>query len=141
VEDEKIIQLFFQRNEQAVVETDRTYGRKLYVLSNNILNNREDAEESVSDTYMEAWKTIPPKHPTCFYAFLAAICRNLSFNRLDWRIVRLKKTPDGWWRTSSTDHYADFDTQITEEEAMEILNTYHKPVKLDTKPISEFEEP
>jgi len=56
-------------------------------------------------------------------------------------IVRLKKTPDGWWRTSSTDHYADFDTQITEEEAMEILNTYHKPVKLDTKPISEFEEP
>jgi len=87
VEDEKIIQLFFQRNEQAVVETDRTYGRKLYVLSNNILNNREDAEESVSDTYMEAWKTIPPKHPTCFYAFLAAICRNLSFNRLDWRMA------------------------------------------------------
>ena len=87
MEDEKIIQLFFQRNEQAVVETDRTYGRKLYVLSNNILNNREDAEESVSDTYMEAWKTIPPKHPTCFYAFLAAICRNLSFNRLDWRMA------------------------------------------------------
>ena len=40
MEDAKIIQLFFQRNEQAVVETDRTYGRKLYVLSNNILNNR-----------------------------------------------------------------------------------------------------
>lgn len=56
-------------------------------------------------------------------------------------IVRLKKAPGGWWRTSSTDHYADFDTQITEEEAMEILNTYYKPVKLDTRPISEFEEP
>ena len=87
MEDTKIIQLFFQRNEQAVVETDRTYGRKLYVLSNNILNNREDAEESVSDTYMEAWKTIPPKHPTYFYAFLAAICRHVSFNRLDWRMA------------------------------------------------------
>lgn len=56
-------------------------------------------------------------------------------------IVRLKQTLDGWWRTSSTDHYADFDTQITEEEAMEILNTYQKPVVLDTRPISEFEEP
>ncbi len=56
-------------------------------------------------------------------------------------IVRLKKSPGGWWRPSSTDHYAEFDTQITEVEAMEILNTYHKPVKLDTKPISEFEEP
>ena len=56
-------------------------------------------------------------------------------------IVRLKKTPDGWWRTSTTEHYAEFDTQITEEEAMEILNTYYKPVELDTRPISEFEEP
>ena len=85
MEDAKIIELFFQRNEQAVKETDTAYGRKLYVLSNNILNNREDAEESVSDTYMETWKSIPPKRPKYFYAFLAAICRNMSFNRLDWR--------------------------------------------------------
>lgn len=56
-------------------------------------------------------------------------------------IVRLKQTPGGWWRTSSTDHYAEFDTPITEAEAMEILNTYYKPITLDTKPISEFQEP
>ena len=87
MEDAKIIELFFQRNEQAVQETDTAYGRKLYVLSNNILNNREDAEESVSDTYMEAWKSIPPKRPKYFYAFLASICRNMSFNRLDWRLA------------------------------------------------------
>ena len=87
MEDAKIIELFFQRNEQAVKETDTAYGRKLYVLSNNILNNREDAEESVSDTYMETWKSIPPKRPKYFYAFLASICRNVSFNRLDWRLA------------------------------------------------------
>ena len=87
MEDAKIIALFWERNEQAVQETDAAYGRKLYVLSNHILNNREDAEESVSDTYMETWKTIPPKHPKYFYAFLAAICRNLSLNRLDWRMA------------------------------------------------------
>ena len=87
MEDAKIIELFFQRNEQAVKETDTTYGRKLYVLSNNILNNREDAEESVSDTYMETWNSIPPKRPKYFYAFLASICRNMSFNRLDWRLA------------------------------------------------------
>ena len=57
MEDAKIIALFFERNEQAVKETDIAYGRKLYVLSNGILNNREDAEESVSDTYMEAWNS------------------------------------------------------------------------------------
>ena len=87
MEDAKIIELFFQRNEQAVKETDTAYGRKLYVLSNNILNNREDAEESVSDTYMETWNSIPPKRPKYFYAFLASVCRNMSFNRLDWRLA------------------------------------------------------
>ena len=87
MEDTKIIELFWERNEQAVQETDTAYGRKLYVLSNNILNNREDAEESVSDTYMETWKSIPPKRPKYFYAFLASICRNMSFNRLDWRMA------------------------------------------------------
>ena len=87
MEDAKIIELFFQRNEQAVKETDAAYGRKLYVLSNNILDNREDAEESVSDTYMETWNSIPPKRPKYFYAFLASICRNMSFNRLDWRLA------------------------------------------------------
>ena len=87
MEDAKIIALFWERNEQAVKETDTAYGGKLYSLSNRILNNREDAEESVSDTYMEAWNSIPPKRPTYFYAFLAAICRNLSLNRLDWRMA------------------------------------------------------
>ena len=91
MEDAKIIELFFQRNEQAVKETDTAYGRKLYVLSNNILNNREDAEESVSDTYMETWNSIPPKRPKYFYAFLASICRNMSFNRLDWRLAAKRK--------------------------------------------------
>ena len=87
MEDAKIIELFFQRNEQAVKETDTAYGRKLYVLSNNILNNREDAEESVSATYMETWKSSPPQRPKYYYAFLASICRNMSFNRLDWRMA------------------------------------------------------
>ena len=91
MEDAKIIALFWERNEQAVKETDTAYGRKLYVLSNNILNNREDAEESVSDTYMETWKSIPPKRPKYFYAFLASICRNMSFNRLDWRLAAKRK--------------------------------------------------
>lgn len=85
MEDEKILALYFARNEQAVRETDAAYGHRLFSLSNRILNNREDAEESVSDTYLETWKSIPPKRPRYFYAFLAAICRNLSLNRLDWR--------------------------------------------------------
>lgn len=51
MDDAKIIDLFWARNEEAIQETDKAYGRNLHVLANKILNNREDAEESVSDTY------------------------------------------------------------------------------------------
>lgn len=87
MEDAQIIALFWARNEQAVRETHAVYGKRLFGLSRNILGNREDAEESVSDTYMETWKSIPPKRPKYFYAFLESICRNMSFNRLDWRLA------------------------------------------------------
>lgn len=87
MEDTKIIALFWARDEDAIKETELAYGRKLFLLSINILKIAEDAEESVSDTYLETWKSIPPKYPKYFYAFLASICRNISFNRLDWRMA------------------------------------------------------
>lgn len=85
MEDKKIIELFWARNEDAIAETDATYGRKLRALANKILNNREDAEESVSDTYMKTWEIIPPQRPNYFYAFIASICRHLSFHKVDWK--------------------------------------------------------
>ena len=66
LEDIKIIELFWARNEDAIAETDATYGRKLRSLANKILNNQEDAEESVSDTYMKTWEIIPPQRPNYF---------------------------------------------------------------------------
>lgn len=85
MEDTKIIDLFFLRDERALQETDRAYGRKLYALANKILYNREDAEENVSDTYMQAWESIPPERPKYLYAFLASLCRHQAFHKLDWR--------------------------------------------------------
>ena len=87
MEDSKIIDLFWARDEDAIRQTDAAYGRKLHKLSYRILNNREDAEESVSDTYMKAWEIIPPQRPNHFYAFLASICRHLSFHKVDWRLA------------------------------------------------------
>lgn len=87
MDDTSIIDLFWVRNEEAIRETDRVYGRKLHVLSDRILNSREDARECVNDTYFKTWKIIPPQRPNHFYAFLASICRHLSFHRLDWRMA------------------------------------------------------
>ena len=85
MEDAKIIELFWTRNEDAIAETDASYGRKLRALATKILDNREDAEESVSDTYMKTWEIIPPQRPAYFYAFIASICRHLSFHKIDWK--------------------------------------------------------
>lgn len=85
MEDAKILDLYFARDEDAIRETDTTYGKRLHTLAKNILQNREDAEESVNDTYAEVWKSIPPRRPKYFFAFLASICRHLSLNRVDWK--------------------------------------------------------
>ena len=87
MDDAKIIDLFWARSEEAIRETNKAYGRKLLGLANKILNNREDAEESVSDTYMKTWEIIPPQRPKYYYAFLASICRHLSFHKVDWKLA------------------------------------------------------
>ena len=84
MEDSKIIELFFARNEDAIKHTDDTYGRRLYHLADNIVHNGQDAEESVSDTYMKAWETIPPHRPKYFFAYIAKICRHFALDKLDW---------------------------------------------------------
>lgn len=91
MEDGQIIELYFQRSEEAIRQTEAAHGHKLYTLSYRILKNKEDAEESVSDTYLKAWETIPPTRPTYFYAYLAKICRFICFGRLDWQNAAKRK--------------------------------------------------
>lgn len=91
MEDEKIIELYWVKDESAIRETDAAYGRKLHGLSQNILHSHEDAEETVSDTYLKTWQAIPPQRPRYFYAFLASICRHLSLNKLDWKAAAKRK--------------------------------------------------
>lgn len=91
MEDSKIIELFFARNEEAIRHTDDTYGRRLFTLADNIVRNDQDAEESVSDTYLKAWETIPPRKPNHFFAYLAKVCRHFALGRLDWNNAAKRK--------------------------------------------------
>lgn len=83
MEDEKIIELFWNRSESAISETAQKYGNYCYSIAYNILTNSEDAEESVNDTYMAAWKAMPPRRPSILATFLGKITRHLSIDR--WR--------------------------------------------------------
>lgn len=89
MEDQGIIDLFFDRSEQAIVETDKKYGGYCYAIAYNILSSREDSEESVNDTYLTAWNTIPPRRPRLLNAFLGKITRHISIDR--WRRLRAQK--------------------------------------------------
>ena len=82
MEDHQIIELYFARDELAIEETAKRYGGVCMQVSMDILQDRMDAEECVSDTWLQTWRTIPPQRPTILKAFLCRITRNLSINRL-----------------------------------------------------------
>ena len=81
MEDHEILDLYFERREEALDETKRKYGQRLFRSAMNILQNDQDAEECVNDTLLKAWGAIPPSRPLMFGAFLAKIARNLSINK------------------------------------------------------------
>ena len=81
--DDEIIELYWKRDPKAIEETQTHYGEKLGRLSFGILENREDAQECVNDTYLRTWNSIPPTRPQFLFAYLAKICRFLCFDVLD----------------------------------------------------------
>ncbi len=81
MKDSEILDLYFERSESAIAATAEKYGKYCYTVAYNILHNREDSEECVSDTWLGAWNTIPPKKPNRFSVYLGKITRNFSLNR------------------------------------------------------------
>lgn len=81
MDDDRIIDLYWQRDECAIAETDRKYGGLCSSIAYGILANNQDSEECVSDTYLAAWNNIPPQRPKQLKAYLGRIVRNLSLNR------------------------------------------------------------
>jgi len=81
MKDKEIIELYWNRDETAIAATADTYGSYCHRIAYNILNNKEDAEECVNDTWHNAWKSIPPYRPERLSTYLGKITRNLSLNR------------------------------------------------------------
>ena len=93
MDDKQIIELYFERNEQAVRETEKKYGRFCHCIAMNVLGSYEDAEECVNDTYHTAWNRMPPDFPQSLSAFLGRITRNISIDRF--RANRAQKRYNG----------------------------------------------
>ena len=81
MEDREIVNLYWERNSNAIKETASKYGGYCKAIAKNILGNNEDAEECVNDTYLNTWNSIPPNRPNVLSTYLGKITRNLSFDR------------------------------------------------------------
>lgn len=93
MQDEEIVQLYWNRNEEAIHATTIKYGAYCQTIAKNILENWTDVEECVNDTWLHAWNAIPPHKPSLLSAFLAKITRNLSFDK--YRLLRREKRGRG----------------------------------------------
>lgn len=93
MEDSQILALYFARSEKAIQETDRKYGRYCYKIAYSILASRQDSEESVNDTYLSAWNSIPPRKPARLATYLGRLTRNISIDR--WRGSNAQKRGRG----------------------------------------------
>ncbi len=93
MEDKQIVSLYWERSERAVDETAAKYGRYCFAIAHNILGDAADAEESVNDTYFDAWNSMPPHRPTTLSTFLGKITRRISIDK--WRKGRAEKRGSG----------------------------------------------
>lgn len=79
--DDKIIELYWNRDETAITATDDKYGRYLFAIAYNVLHDKMDCEECLNDTYLSTWNLIPPKRPNVFQVFLSRITRNIAIDK------------------------------------------------------------
>lgn len=93
MEDDRIVELYWSRSENAIAETSKKYGKYCYAIAYNILANAEDANEIVNDTYLGAWNSMPPHRPSALSTFLGKITRRASFDK--WKMKKAEKRGKG----------------------------------------------
>lgn len=136
MEDDRIVDLYWQRSEDAISETASKYGKYLHSIAYRILSNIQDSEECVNDTYIAAWNAMPPHRPSLLSAFLGKITRRLSLDL--WRKYSAQKRGGGEMdlvMDELSDCIADpveVETLIEQQEMVRIIREF-----LDELPVTE----
>ena len=135
LEEAKIIELYFERNEQAISETDAKYGKLMYGVAFHVLNDHEDSEECVNDAHAGIWNAIPPTRPNSLMAFACKITRNLALKRLEY-LTRDKRSKD---LTTSFEELEEllpderFRPDISEESVGKLISQFLRTQKADVR--------
>lgn len=128
MEDQQIIELFLQRNEEAVAKTEQKYTNYCRSIAVHILHDAEDTNEALNDTWLAAWNSIPPHIPNCLKTFLGRLTRNISLKRVradntlkhgSAEIRVIFEEVEDWLRSDQ-----DIEQQISEQELAEGINRF-----------------
>jgi len=115
MEDAQIVQLYFDRSETAISETAQKYGKYCYSIAYNILASRSDADETVNDTYLGAWRSIPPHKPQRLGTFLGKITRRLALAK---------------WKARTAQKRGGGETALALEELGECIPDHNTPERM-----------
>lgn len=135
MDDPRIIELYFERDERAIEETDAKYGKLCHRIAYNILNNHEDSEECVNDTYVGVWNAVPPTRPNNFMSFVCKITRNLSLKRLEFmkrekRSAEVLVSLDELAAILPDERYAP---DVSDEDVGKLISTFLRSQKEDVR--------
>lgn len=135
--DEQIVELYWQRDESAVAVTQEKYNAYLLKIAYNILNNHEDSEESVNDTYLAAWNSIPPQKPAVLSTYLGKLTRRISISLF--RRKNAEKRQGGEFALSFSEIEDVMEGNMEPEKEMEaqilgeLLNKFLRSLKSDER--------
>lgn len=137
MEDKKIIDLYFDRDEKAIGETDKKYGKLCFSIAHNILRNTEDSEECVNDTYLSLWNTIPPTKPNKFPAFVSKVTRYISLDKFDFLHAkkRFQETEISFEELEEILPDDSFKKELEDSELGGIINGFLRDEKPDSRNI------
>ena len=118
MDDNAIIDLYWERDNKAIEETEKKYGRFCYSIAFNILGEKEDSDECVNDAYLNVWNAIPPTKPTYFSAFIGKITRNISLKK--WKSKMADKRGAGQVQLALDELEECIPSETSVEKAIEI---------------------
>ena len=127
VEDQQLIKLFFDRSDKAICHLADKYEKSMYTISYNILQNRQDAEECVNDSYLSLWNAIPPARPDPLYSFVCRVTRNISLTRYKYNSAYKRDRANQVSFEEIADCFpadSDVTAEMEKEEITKILNMW-----------------
>ncbi len=133
MDDNRIIELFLERNESAIEELQKKYAPMCFSISRNILHDESDVEECVNDTYLALWNSIPPERPSSLSAYLSRVIRNLSLKRLEYNSAKKRSSYDLVSLSELDEILPDRVDELSDGELGRLINDFLRTEKADSR--------